>query len=514
MTDLGHPNMFDRRSLLEEEEDRLVEALSTVRSRLNELAPISSLPPEIFEEIFDICVSWLYGYQKPKHRLAWSQVCSSWRRISFSSSRLWQRIDLCNSRFADEFLVRSKHAPLFITSTSPLKLTTNNLTDHAKRLQSIDVFLFPDDMAQLFSSIGRDLPNLTTLSLKIPPVSSTLSLDLSLPQVRRLSLDGVAIRWDDCRNLASLSLRGLTPESSPSIPQLHDILAASPHLQYIRLESLLSPTLDVVPRRNIPLMNLKDFIISSKPSSIRAILSGIYLGPHTRLQLYLSLSENLQTVFPHGLPYLPSSNFGSTRNSLDVGTIRLSRHGAHFLRPNTAAWSEDTSKVLFALSSASPLSTHVCESLNHMLDLRLIKNLELNTGVLLDIPRPALENLFKDLYNVETLRMAFNDLESLFSVLQIVEELTGIPYLPHLTAVTFSKPSDLWWHFGDRWMEAILETLTLRQAHSIPIETLEFFRCRGLSETIVEELEKIVPRIIVREQAGKRSPSDFYRVDR
>ncbi|KAJ3503482.1 hypothetical protein NLJ89_g8412 [Agrocybe chaxingu] len=500
MADIRGADIYAQRSVLQREEARLSAALSSIRSQLNALVPVSSLPAEILEEIFE-------------------------------------RIDLCDARFADTCLLRSKQAPLSIVSTSPLKLTTdsNRLTLHAARLRSIDVFLFPDDMLSLFVSTGRILPSLERLSLRVLP-ASPLSLDLSVPHVRRLFLDCVAVRWESCQNLTHLSLHGLDADMCPSIYQLHTIFSASPNLACIRLENVLPNIEDAPTPQPVALSRLKEMIISSKPSIVRSILAGVFLGPNTRLQLYLSLSEDLYTLFPHGLPYLTQRHNVTSplppAPDLDVHTVRLSRHGANFLRcpsPDkrrenttlpTSAWVEDASQMIFTLSSASSVGTRICSSLDYLLDLSHVRALEVNTGVLLDIPMKALRVLFSDLMNLDTLRVAFNDLEDLLNLLQAVDGAAeandgpasensdpapGQLYLPCLSTLSFSKPSDLWWHFGERWISPILKCVESRRIHSAPIQTLQFFRCHGITLTSVKALEDVVPRVIISEQLGRRS---------
>ncbi|KAF5317937.1 hypothetical protein D9619_012174 [Psilocybe cf. subviscida] len=479
--------------LLKKEEARLAAALSTVRSQLNDLLPIFSLPPEILEEIFEICVSWLYSCQKPKHRLAWTQVCSSWRRISLNSSRLWRRIDLCDARFAHEFLVRSKQAPLSIVTSSPLKMTTDDLARHAGRLKSIDLFLFPDDLAHLFESIGPNLSTLDSLSLKIPPVSSPLSLTLSFPNIRRLILDCVAIKWQSCANLTHLSLRGLTSEFCPSIAELHGLLERSPYLEYLRLESLLPLAGEAVTRRPISLVHLREMIVSGQPSVVGSLLQGLYLSPQTRLSLFAPLSDGLHTMLPDGLPFL---------NAIDVDTLRLSRHSAHFLRYRAEAWSEDATKILFSISSSRPLANGVCNSLARLPQLNLARmtKLELNTGVITDLPQKALDSLFADLCDVEELCVAFNDLGDLLRVLQTLQPATAQVYLPRLRRLSFSRPADLWWQFSENWLPSIIECLQTRLRFQPPvtgphIEWLQFYRCGGMSETCLKVLENLVDRV-------------------
>lgn len=499
---------YDREQLLAEEV-QLATALSLVRSKLNALQPISCLPSEILEAIFDICVSWLYGHHKPKHRLAWTQVCCSWRQISLNSSRLWQRIDLCDSRFADEFLVRSKEAPLSIVSASPLRLATDNLTLHINRLRCIDVFLFSDDMVRLFSKIGPSLPtSVTRLCLKVPPKSSPLSLDVEIPSVRHLALDCVSVKWTTCQNLSHLSIRGLTPECCPSITELHDIFEASPNLEYIRLEDLTPSNIQMESQRAIPLVHLKDMIVTAQPNIVSAILPGLLLGPSTRLQLYVSLSQALHTLFPDQLPYMHDSARHGT------GAIRLARHSAHFLRHGSDAWSEDPSKTIFLISSAPPLSTRVCASFEHLLDLSRITKLELNTGILFDVPLKALEALFAGTHNLDTLRVAFNELAELLGLLQV----QGRPRadrdshlgpaaprmcLPRLRTLSFSKPADLWCHFSERWLEYIVGCAMARQAHGAPIETIEFFRCDGISSDSTKPLLAFVGKVVISPESPK-----------
>jgi hypothetical protein len=473
-------------------------------SSVNALAPISSLPAEILEHIFGFCVAWIYGYEKTKHSLAWTQVCFSWRRISLNSIRLWQRIDLCNSRYANQFLVRSKEAPLSVVSTSPLKLTTDNLALHAGRLHSIDVFLLSDDMAHLFSSIGGSLKNLMHLSLKIPQTSSALFLDILLPRVRRLALDCITVPWNNCRNLTHLSLRGLDPESCPSIPQMHQLFSQSPYIESIRLENFMPPKLFLDDNlvQPFPLPHLKDMIISSEPLTIVALFSGMLVSSSCRLQLYFSFSESLQSIFPHGIPQMKIGH------RLDASTIRLSRHGVRFILNKTQRWSEDLSRSLFSISSASHVAINVCKSLDYLLDASCITGLELNTGVLFDIPNHDMHRLLASLNNLEALSIAFNDLEEILKILSAAAVQQPPPPLnllcPRLVQVSFGKSDaiSMWCQFGERWLDSVIDFARVRQGYSLPIHTFEFFKCHGVSHATVGKLQEIVPLVKISEYRG------------
>ena len=497
---------------LRTEEDRHALTISSIRGKFNDTqAPITSLPAEILEEIFEICVSWLYAFPKPKHRLAWTQVCQSWRRISLSSSRLWHRIDLCDdARFADEFLVRSKQTPLSLVTPkgcSPtLKLTTDKLTIHAHRLRSIDVFLAPDEMVQLFHSIGPNLGGLASLSLRIPPpVSSSLSLDIVIPSVRRVNLDGVSVPWESCENLTSLSLRGLSKEYTPSISEIHHILITSPHLQSIRLEGFTPPNnIEILESEFIHLPHLLDFKITTDATTATTLLSRLSLNPTTRLQLHLSLTDDLHTLFPHsGLPHAPNSP-----HLIPIQTIRISQYSTHFLRTGAQPWSSNPTHALFALSSAAAVGLTRCSanSLTRLCTTHNITTLELNTAVLHDVPTSLLCGLLSCLHNVESLYIAFHsDLEDLFTVLRSIDPITGVPYLPSLNRVGFGRPRDIWWRFAQRWMGDLMVVLRWRREKvGRTLEGVDFWRCGGVSsgpfgfefgEVRTMEVEGLVGRV-------------------
>ncbi|KAF9447162.1 hypothetical protein P691DRAFT_672060 [Macrolepiota fuliginosa MF-IS2] len=495
-----HTPHSPKRILLEEEETRLAAELSAIRSQMNELAPVSVLPTEILEQVFSICVSWLYSPKKPRHRLAWTQVCRQWRTLSFNSLRLWQCIDLTDSRFAREFLARSRAAPISIFSASPLKVCTEDLVIHTSRLHSIDVFLFPDDMLDLFTSLGPNLFSLTSLSLKIPPVSSTFILDTPIPSIRRLSLDCVAVHWDALADLTHLTLRGLCPKFSPSVTQIHEIFSRSPLLEYVRLDSIRPEDLDA-PNQTLTLPHLRDLIISAKAPIITAILSRMSLAPTTRLQLTCASFDDLRTFFPRGLP------FEVPINHLHIEGLRFARHASRFLRVNARPWSDDPQDIQFTLDSVSCIATPFLSSLPIILNLSQITFLEFNTGVLLDLSLSSLQSFLAHTCNVETIRIAFNVLQDLLNILTHPNPETQQLLLPNLSQITFSRPGDLWWHFTDHWLRSITHCVKSRKARGCPLKTLEFIKCHGATLLALSEIQQIVPEIVITEPFEARRPS-------
>ncbi|XP_006458713.1 hypothetical protein AGABI2DRAFT_200536 [Agaricus bisporus var. bisporus H97] len=498
--------MASRRSLLVAEEARLAAQLSAVRCQLNELAPIGVLPTEILEHIFHVCVSWLYRPTKPRYPLAWTQVCRLWRSVSFDSARLWQTIDLADRRYAREFLTRSREAPISFYTTSPLKVSTETLGVHAQRLSSIDVFLFPDDMLQLFSNLGRQLPILSTLSLKIPPVSSTFILETPLPALRRLSLDLVAVPWISLSDLTHLSLRGLRHKFSPSVSQLHHIFSQSPSLEYIRLDAILPDDLQV-PHSTTPLLlpHLHDFILSANAPVIAAILSPMSFSPLTRLQLSCASFDDLRTYFPQGLPFI---------HHLHIKGLRFARHASRFLRTHAPPWSEDPKDMQFTLDSNSCIATPFLLSLPLILNLSQITFLEFNTGVLLDLSLPALQSFLLHTPNIQILRTAFNVLQDLLTVLTQPHPTTHTYLLPLLHTLSFSKPGDIWWHFAEQWQRAVIVCAKNRKENQVGLRRVEFTKCHGVKVggMMGEELKGVVEVVVVMEvfEVGKLQSGSLF----
>jgi hypothetical protein len=388
---------------------------------------------------------------------------------------------------------------------------TDKLTIHAHRLRNIDVFLSPDEMVQLFHSIGPNLWSVASLSLKIPPMSSTLSLNIAIPFVRRLNLDGVTVPWETCQNLTSLSLRGLNKEYTPSISELHHIFIKSPRLQSIRLEGFTPPTPEVPPSEFIHLPHLTDLTISTNAHTFTALLSRLSLNPNTRLQLHLSLSDDLHTLFPRsGLPHAPNHP-----HLIPIQTIRLSQYSTHFLRAGTQhqPWSSHPTHTIFSLSSAAPVGltrTSRGTSLAHLCNTHSITRLELNTGVLHDAPISLLCALLSCLNRLEALYIAFHsDLETLLTALRSIDPNTTLPYLPSLTRIGFSRPGDIWSHFAERWMGDVMAMLRWRKEKvgAAPLESVCFWRCGGVKSGVGEVgamvEEGLVGRLEVWEGGGR-----------
>ena len=55
-----------------------------------------------------------------------------------------------------------------------------------------------------------------------------------------------------------------------------------------------------------------------------------------------------------------------------------------------------------------------------------------------------------------------------------------------------------------RWLDSNIDFARVRQRNSLPIHTLEFFQCSGVSHATVGELHEIVPLVKISELIANR----------
>ena len=94
---------------------RLEETIRALKSRRNELSPISRLPTEILCNIFKLQVTLNdWDIPRPDSWNNFSQVSRHWRSLALSAPELWTDIILSYPRWTHEMLKRSKKAKLTI----------------------------------------------------------------------------------------------------------------------------------------------------------------------------------------------------------------------------------------------------------------------------------------------------------------------------------------------------------------------------------------------------------------
>ena len=245
--------------------------VSTLKSHLNALAPISRLPFDIVSLIFNLLVdedpvAWWDNWPQGSH-LGWIQVTHvyrHWRNIALQNASLWTTIPFFkNLEWTKLYLLRSKQAPLHVDLFWDLGL----------------------DLYQAFSLILPELPRIRHLCIqpslststeaffkfiydtfqRYPaPVLETLYLkaDRQLPDPKDAPWPGlpVDIFKGYTPRLQSMCLKGLTfpcdlsalgaltdlwihapTGAKPSLERLAELLKGTPQLQKLALFEILIP---------------------------------------------------------------------------------------------------------------------------------------------------------------------------------------------------------------------------------------------------------------------------------
>ena len=109
--------MHESRSIIDPNID-LEESIRALKSRRNELSPISRLPVEILCKIFKFSerlAASSFWWLTPGSLTNFSQVSQHWRSSALSAPELWTNIPFNCHRWAQEMLIRSKKANLTLT---------------------------------------------------------------------------------------------------------------------------------------------------------------------------------------------------------------------------------------------------------------------------------------------------------------------------------------------------------------------------------------------------------------
>ncbi len=162
--------------------------------------------------------------------------------------------------------------------------------------------------------------------------------------------------------------------------------------------------------------------------------------------------------------------------------------------------------MLFSISSAPPLSTRVCASLAHLLDLACVTRLELNTGALFDIPLGVLAALLTGLRSVhDAVRRVQRACRPAVDPAGACGKM-GVAAVRGPRHACASRACAHWrsanrrtcgTHFSDSWLEPAIACAQARHLHGAPIETLEFYRCNGDLAGVDRAPEEFVGQVAI-----------------
>ena len=248
------------------------------KRKLNQLAPISRLHPEIFSNIFchvrDSIIRpapsmWAWGCTKDWIDL--THVCHAWRDIAINDPMLWAEIFISvedHLEWVQEMLRRSEQCSLSILISKPPEGTLSTskavdpilreLKDNMHRIRELRLLAIPIDSLDNFFS-NSHARRLEYLHITIPDCTSDTASDTSSPNtpsaarftltnnvlrvdsLRHLSIEGCGLDFHAAflRSLTHLELLNIDEDCRLPCIEFVAILTAMPRLERLILEEFL-----------------------------------------------------------------------------------------------------------------------------------------------------------------------------------------------------------------------------------------------------------------------------------
>ena len=309
-----------RRQAIDDEIILLEESIRTLKSRQNELASISRLPPETLAAIFFFLS--LSTWRDETGAMAWirvARVCRLWRETALNHPRLWSHLNLTKLTPVDmaEVLARAKTVPLHLKADTT-KWSAEQIVAFEKQLEA------HISHTRHLSICGGHLPTLLKQLVSPAPILEFLSFSSStflalipdnlfncaIPSLTNLELKSCDISWTSpfLKGLRRIQIRGPSREARPNLEDWLDALNEMPQLEELSLQSATP----VAPRtgpliseslRSSTLTSLTRFYISDFPKECALAVAHLMLPALTLLHVDVESrdfdGEDVQLVIPY-----------------------------------------------------------------------------------------------------------------------------------------------------------------------------------------------------------------------
>ncbi|CCM01090.1 uncharacterized protein FIBRA_03138 [Fibroporia radiculosa] len=280
--------------------------VAVLKRRLNTLAPISRLPPELLAAIFVLIAT---QYENSKYLVQFTHVCSHWRDTALAFPRVWCHIVLpAHPMLLDELLARSKDAPLIINvryitrygaraDSEPLALTMK----HLERVKELRISAPSEVLHNIWQGSNSVAPLLEILHVRndfSQSESSSHSSKLHLPILHPTSVVPLLRRLEvehfpNCGGTfpATTSLRHLSIRNKKhglarvELSKLLSQLEKMPALETLLLDDAFQVTPGAC-ERIFSLSRLRSLNLSATTTECANALTHLQLPPTTRLEIY------------------------------------------------------------------------------------------------------------------------------------------------------------------------------------------------------------------------------------
>ncbi|KAF8492740.1 hypothetical protein F5888DRAFT_1636895 [Russula emetica] len=296
-----------------------------LKSRRNELAPISRLPPETLATIFTFLSA--SAWNERDVYLEWirvAHVCRRWREAALDHPRFWSHINFTKLTPAGmaEILTRAKMAPLHLEAdvsiwrTAQVEAFERQLEAHISHTRHLSL---SGSLQTAFARLLSSAPTLESLSLShkyqvygLLPVAIVPDnlLNCTAPNLTSLELENCDISWKSplLKGLRNLQILDISTKARPKFEDWLDALNEMSNLQTLSLQSatplapLASPLIPG-PSRAITLPSLTHFRIHASAKDCALALAHLLLPALTRLHVdvdsYDEEGEDVRLVIPY-----------------------------------------------------------------------------------------------------------------------------------------------------------------------------------------------------------------------
>ncbi|KAI0819157.1 hypothetical protein BC628DRAFT_1404309 [Trametes gibbosa] len=527
--------VLQARLLIQSDIDVYLHAICDLKSRLNALTPIGSLPPELLSEIL-VCVAFAeYSSGYTYRTLSWikaSHICRLFRATALATPRFWSYLRVTKSRAVAELLPLSKTVPLHVATymdyhseVDDRSLALQNIVGHSHRLRELHFEGLTQGIQAFFSKNVPRLDILETLVLKtagantfypgfgnlLAFVPTVPSKDVA-PRLRYLELHQLPFRWSEFAHcspsLTTLIVSTRQPTDSayqllPNAGTLEELFTAfeaiAPRLERLEIENTLPRSgLDIArtasgspstsqlptPSRSISMPALKKFCLGGETLYVAHVLAHVALPSTVTLNInvrgYLGnreLMHSLLAKFPAENPLLLAEIMSLRLEPLTIFGWRCRGVRAD-ASLRVAFLDHDRDALTHILHNSGPLFARA-------------KDLRLN-GLITFI---KWAKLFAHFVSVETLSLNEHPFGDFFPALMTPHRLSdGRPYtsLPYLRVLTlqefrFNLPRD-----GLEPFDELLDWTIFRCNYYLPIDKLVLSECRYASASHIERLRDVV----------------------
>lgn len=507
-------------TLIDQEILEMTESIRALKTRRNEISPVSKLPPELLCKIFELVqqsgpggsmfhrLSDLFRWTKITH------VSRRWMEIAKGDTSLWTNITITGRwpEWEQEVLVRSQNSPISLwvpTGTMQLDywkklVVAERALTQLHRVTRLTIEgLYPYDLHRILSS--PNLPHPTLLrSLKLTtsfresngslPSKTSKVFDEIFPSASglvSLSLSGYGVEWNPLffSNLRRLKIVNTPMSFRPSVSAVLSALSSAQKLESLILVNFLvksdepQPQVVHLPRLYrlhltetataasgfIPLLTFRDDVNICVECNTEVVsqsqfntLLRIFDRSGTQRIRHLSLADSALSQDIHAWEESQENN---TESSVGI---------SHFLRPPDISLSLDQQLGLHGVGN--PI-LQACR----IMPLQYLESLNLDAN--LSIQSEEWVEVFGPLRQLKWMTLGTGAAMALFHAILSYDQ-TIIPSLQHLyIKLTLLGPSPI---------SEMRQALLKRQEQGIRITNLILFDSSHLSVEDISGLKEVV----------------------